>query len=277
MLRDGTIVKAYRVERLLRSGEMGSVYEVTHTVMRTRHAMKVAADRSLGSPAVRARFRREAQLMFALGTHPHIVRATDVLEDEELMALVIDYVDGGDLGEALDQRPGGLPWAEAWRILAPIVSAVAFAHEKHVVHRDLKPGHILLRKEGRWPGVPCLAGFGGARVLGAPSHADLEPVGALTCHDAPERARATDEVGPEADVWSLAMLAWRLVSGRLPVQPGDEAGLGSLHAGRLPVPRLDDVPEAVAHALSAALSVDPRQRPMHAGVLLKLLSPESHA
>jgi serine/threonine protein kinase len=275
MLKVGTTVGSYRVARFLGAGGMGSVYEVTHTAMPTRHALKVLGDQYMRSPGVRERFRREAELMFTLGTHPHIVRATDVLEDEELMALVIDYVDGGDLGEALDQRPGGLPWAEAWRILGPIVSAVAFAHERNVVHRDLKPENVLLRRDGPWPGVPVVADFGIAKVIGSESATRTQARMGTACYGAPEQFKNAKEVGAQADVWSLGMLAYRLVTGSLPVDPEDNVALIKLYEGLVPVPRLEGVPEHVAVAVAAALQADPTQRPFNAGVLQKLLTAEA--
>jgi formylglycine-generating enzyme required for sulfatase activity len=265
----------YRVVRFLGAGGVGSVYEVEHTAMRTRHAMKVLGDQYRRSGAVRERFRREAQLMFQLGAHPHIVRATDLVEEGEALGLVIDLIDGGDLGEALDARPGPLSWEEAWRILKPVVSAVAFAHEKRVVHRDLKPENVLLRKDGTWPGVPVVADFGIAKVLGSESATRTQSRMGTAGYGAPEQFKNAKEVGPEADVWALGMLTYRLVTGALPVDPEDNMALIKLYEGMTPAPRLTGVPDAVAHAVAAALNPDPGQRPRDAGVFGKLLAVES--
>jgi serine/threonine protein kinase len=262
----------YRVVRFLGAGAAGTVYEAVHTAMGTRHALKVLGEQYRQNPAVRERLRREAQLMFELGRHPHIVRATDVLEDEELMALVMDYVDGGDLGQALAERPGGLPWAEAWRILGPIVSAVACAHRRGVVHRDLKPENVLLRRDGTWPGTPLVADFGIARDLGADSATRTQSRMGTPGYGAPEQFRSARQAGTQADVWALGMLAWRLVNGRLPVDPHDNLALIRLHEGLSSIPPLADVPEHVSRAVSAALTLDPARRPRDAGALERLLS-----
>jgi hypothetical protein len=121
MLRPQEQVGSYRILRFLGAGGMGSVYEAEHTAMGTRHALKVLGDQYVHSPGVRERFRREAQLMFRLGNHPHIVRATDLVDTAETMALVVDLVDGGDLGQALDARPGPLDWAERGRRSTSVV------------------------------------------------------------------------------------------------------------------------------------------------------------
>jgi peptidyl-prolyl cis-trans isomerase A (cyclophilin A) len=275
MLETGAMVGVYRVERFLGAGGMGSVYEVTHTAMHTRHAMKVLADQYLRSPGVRERFRREAELMYSLRANPHIVGATDVIDTPNQVALVLDLVDGGDLGEALDRRPGGLPWAEAWRVLGPIISAVAFAHERNVVHRDLKPGNVLLRREGPWPGVPLVADFGIAKVIGSESATRTQARMGTACYGAPEQFKNAKEVGAQADVWSLGMLAWRLITGTLPVDPEDNVALIKLYEGLIPVPRLEGVPEHVAVAVAAALQTDPTQRPLNAAALQKLLTAEA--
>jgi serine/threonine protein kinase len=265
----------YRVVRFLGAGGMGSVYEVEHLVMGTRHAMKVLGDQYRHSAAVRERFRREAQLMFQLGAHSHIVRATDLVEEGEALGLVIDLIDGGDLGEALDARPGPLPWDEAWAILKPVVSAVAFAHASKVVHRDLKPENVLLRKGPTWPGVPVVADFGIAKVLGSESATRTQARMGTAGYGAPEQLKNAKEVGPEADVWALGMLTYRLVTGELPVDPEDNMALIKLYEGMTPAPRLTGVPDAVAHAVAAALNPDPGQRPRDAGVFGKLLVAEA--
>ncbi len=271
MVQAGARLGGYEVVRLLGAGGMGAVYEVIHAAMETRHAMKVLSAPWALRPEVRARFKREARLMYQLGDHPHIVRATDLLETPEILALVLDLVDGGDLGQALAARPGGLPWAEARRILTPIFSAVAYAHERNVVHRDLKPGNVLLRRDGTWPGVPLIADFGIARVMGADSAILTHGRMGTACYGAPEQFREAHEAGPEADVWALGMLAWRLVTGVLPVAPEDNLALLRLYEGVAPVPLLSDVPESVSLAVASALSLDPQARPRNAWVLARLL------
>jgi serine/threonine protein kinase len=263
----------YRVVRFLGAGGAGAVYEAEHTTMGTRHALKVLGEHVRHNAAVRERLRREAQLMFDLGTHHrHIVRATDLVEEGGALALVIDYVDGGDLGQALAERPGGLPWAEAWRILRPIVSAVAYAHRRGVVHRDLKPENVLLQRDGTWPGTPLVADFGIARDLGADSATRTQSRMGTPGYSAPEQFRSARQAGPEADVWALGMLAWRLVNGHLPVDPDDNLAVIRLHEGLSPIPPLVDVPGHVSRAVSAALTLDPTRRPRDAGVLEQQLS-----
>jgi hypothetical protein len=183
-------------------------------------------------------------------------------------------VAGGDLGQALDGRPGPLPWPEVWPILQPIVQAVTYAHDRGVVHRDLKPENVLLEPNGSWPGTPLVADFGIAKVLGSDSATRTQARMGTACYGAPEQFRNAKDVGEEADVWALGMLAWRLVMGELPIDPEDNRALFMLYEGTAPVPRLQQVPDTVADAVGAALQVDPRQRPRNAGVLGKLLAVE---
>jgi serine/threonine protein kinase len=274
MLQPQQIIGQYQVVRFLGAGGMGAVYEVTHTGMMTRHALKVLGHQHVHSDQVRARFRREAQLMFQLGAHPNIVRATDLVESPDHLALVIDFIPGGDLAQALERRPGPLTWAAAWAILQPILSAVAFAHERQVVHRDLKPENVLLARDGAAP-VPMVTDFGIARIIGSEGATRTNSTMGTACYGAPEQFRNAKDVGAEADVWALGMLAWRLVTGQLPVDPDDSVALIKVYEGVTPIPRLTNVPDHVANAIQAALSVDPSQRPRDARVLTKLLSPEA--
>jgi TPR repeat protein len=187
------------------------------------------------------------------------------------MALVVDLVDGGDLGQALDARPGPLDWAEAWRVLEPIATAVAYAHAQGVVHRDLKPENVLLRRTGDWPGMPMVADFGIAKVLGSESATRTQARMGTACYGSPEQFTNAKAVGAEADVWALGMLAWRMVQGRLPIDPEDNLALLKLYEGLTPVPRLTGVPSEVADAVVACLSVEPKLRPRDAGALLQRL------
>jgi tRNA A-37 threonylcarbamoyl transferase component Bud32 len=272
MLQARQVLGSYTVVRFLGAGGMGSVYEAEHAVMGTRHALKVLGDQFVGSAAVRERFKRQARLMLQLGAHPHIVRATDLIEADDTLALVLDYADGGDLATALEARSAGLAWTEAWRILQAVVSAVAHAHARGVVHRDLKPENVLLQSGGPWPGVPQVADFGIAKVLGSDSGTRTQAHMGTACYGAPEQFRNAKDVGPEADVWALGMLAWRLVMGRLPVDPEDNGALCRLYEGITEVPRLTTVPDQVAEAVATALQVDPHRRPRDASVLEKLLA-----
>jgi formylglycine-generating enzyme required for sulfatase activity/serine/threonine protein kinase len=272
MLQPDQKLGSYRIIRFLGAGAMGSVYEVKHAAMGTQHAMKVLADQYLRNSAVRERFKREAQLMFSLGAHPHIVRATDLLETDEVLGLVIDLVEGGDLGQALERRPGPLPWADVAAVMRPVISAVAYAHEKRVVHRDLKPDNVLLRPNGTWAGVPLVTDFGIAKIIGSESATRTQSRMGTMCYGAPEQFKNAKEVGAEADVWALAMMTWRLVMGALPVDPDDNIALIKLYEGMEPVPPIRGVPEPIAHAISAALQVNANLRPRDASVLAKLFS-----
>jgi formylglycine-generating enzyme required for sulfatase activity len=272
MLQPNQTLGSYRVIRFLGAGGMGAVYEAQHVRRGSRHALKVLGHQYLHSPAVRDRFKREAHLMAALGGHPSIVKATEVIDTPENVALVLELVTGGDLGAALERRPGPLPWPEAWRILKPVVSAMTHAHAQRVVHRDLKPENVLLRPDGTWAGEPLVTDFGIAKVLGADSATRTQSRMGTTGYGAPEQFKNAKEVGPEADVWALAMLTWRLVMGRLPIDPDDNMAVIRLYEGLEAVPPLVGVPDTVRHAVMAAFSVDPKNRPRDAGVFGKLLA-----
>jgi formylglycine-generating enzyme required for sulfatase activity len=271
VLRPKALIGPYRVLEHLGAGHAGAVYEVEHLTTSVRCAMRVLVERFASSEAVRERLRHDAARLSRLGTHPNVLRQTEVVEAGDTLAVVHELAEGGDLERALERRPGPLAWSQARRLLEPVVAAVAAGHALGLVHRELRPASVLLRPEGPWPGLPLVADFGLAAALGEDSPAGPKTVG----YRAPEQLRGASEVGPAADVWALGMLAWRLVNGRLPVAPEDSLSLFRLYEGATPVPRLTGVPDSLADAVAAALRPEARQRPQDASAFLRIWMPDS--
>jgi hypothetical protein len=265
MLPIGHQLGAYRIDRWLGAGGIATVYQATHIAMATRHALKALDQPHRAKREVRESWRRQAQHMFHLGLHPHIVRATDLVDTAETMALVFDLADGGDLATALYSQAAPLAWPAAWQVLEPIVSAVAYAHDRGFVHGDLHPENILLVAGGEWPGVPVVTGFADPEAVAGPRR-PLAWMGS-ELHRSPEHHAWSAPIGPASDVWALGMLAWRLVRGCLPLA-ADAIGLRSrLYSGHVELPRLSGVPRYVADTVAAALHIDPSQRPQDAAQL----------
>ncbi len=226
MIGDGVDLPAgatfgrYRIERLLGQGGMGAVYEVSEPSGR-RFALKVllAAD----EPEALRRFLREARALQAI-RHPHLLDIREVLERGApspsgpilAPALVLELCPGGSLRDQLRAR-GRLPWAEAARLGAQVAHALAVLHAAGFVHRDLKPGNVLLGADGG----ARLADLGIVRPVG-PSALSAAPaltaagslIGTLDSM-APEQLDGA-EVDQRADLWSLGVLLHTLVTGSPP-------------------------------------------------------------
>jgi serine/threonine-protein kinase len=212
----GRRVGPYRLVEYLASGGMGDVYRAERADEEFEHRVAVKlVNRWMVTPAARRRFVRERQTLAHL-EHPGITRLLDGGTTEDgIPYLVMEYVDGQPIDAYCAER--GLPLADRLRLFCEVCEVVAYAHRNLVVHRDLKPGNILVTEDGR----PKLLDFGISKVLAdtsdAPTQdATLQQIRALTPQYAsPEQIRG-EPVTTAADVYSLGVVLYELISGRQP-------------------------------------------------------------
>jgi serine/threonine protein kinase len=143
-LSAGHNLGSYRIEKFLTSGGMGDVYLASHERLKRHVAIKVLGDSISGDPVAVQRFRREARAASTL-SHPHICTLYDFCQQDGLSYLVLEYLDGVTLEARLKKRRLGL--ADAVRIGAEVAEALDHAHTRGFVHRDLKPGNVMLTQE----------------------------------------------------------------------------------------------------------------------------------
>ena len=202
----------YTVQRELARGGMGAVYVARHDTLGREVALKVLLASRQGDKA-RARFAAEARLVARL-RHPHVVSVHEVGVHEGQPFLVMDLIEGESL-EARVDREGPLPHRDAARVLAEIARAVHYAHEQGVLHRDLKPGNVLLSSDGR----ALLTDFGLAKDL-SDERERLTLSGQLLGTPVfmpPEQASASHELIDErSDVYALGMTLYQALSGEVP-------------------------------------------------------------
>jgi eukaryotic-like serine/threonine-protein kinase len=213
----GTVLGRYVLVRLLGAGGMGAVYEGTHQELGKRVAVKLLQERYIASPTARQRFLLEGRAVARI-RHPNVADVYDVGIEGEPPYLVMELLEGEDLARLLG-REAPLSVQRAADLLIPVVAGVAAAHALGVVHRDLKPGNIFLASE-RHGITPKVLDFGIAKL------ADGETSGAATesgtvigtpHYMSPEQARGVSEIDAKSDQYSLGVVLYQMVTGRLPL------------------------------------------------------------
>ncbi|HWI57363.1 MAG TPA: serine/threonine-protein kinase, partial [Bacillota bacterium] len=195
-------------------GGMGVVYKARQPLLNRLVALKILAPEKEKDPQFAERFMREAQALARLN-HPNIVTVYDFGETQGLYYLLMEFVDGMNLRQLLQNRK--LVPEEALAIVPHICDALQYAHEQGIVHRDIKPENVLLDKQGRIK----LADFGIAKILGqaapeAARTAATEVVG-TPYYMAPEQVEKPTKVDHRADIYSLGVVFYEMLTGELPL------------------------------------------------------------
>jgi len=204
----GTKLGQYEVQDFIGQGAMGLVYRAYHTQLERTGAVKVMQAISPDADTV-ARFRHEAQAIAKM-RHPNIVDVYDFGEFEGTPYMIVEYVPGGSLAGRMNQ--GKLDPATALKYLHGIAAGLDYAHDHGVVHRDVKPANVLLTSDD----APVLADFGLAKLLQGTSLKSMTGVTTGTpAYMAPEQVTGS-RVGPASDRYSLATIAYEMLTGVIP-------------------------------------------------------------
>ena len=222
-------------------------------------AIKVLPPELAYDPAIRARFTREAQTAAQLA-HAHIVPIYDVGEKDGLAHFVMALVTGGNLAELLAREPRQ-PIEEARRILREIADALAYAHTRGVIHRDIKPDNILLDAAS---GRVMVTDFGIARAIEAGSRLTVTgaAVGTPT-YMSPEQAVGERDIDGRTDIYSLGVIGYQMLTGRVPFTASNPMALLLKHVGERPRPIADlrsDAPKPFRDVIERALLKEPEER-----------------
>jgi serine/threonine-protein kinase len=257
----GTVIGGYVVRARLGSGGMGAVYLVRHPTLPRDVALKVLHTGLAATPAMRARFEREAELLSRL-SHPNVVDVLDRGQQGDLLWMAMQYVSGPDLAAVLE-RDGALPPERALEIVAAVGNALDHAHACGLLHRDVKPANILLAAMPGGGERVMLTDFGIGRDMTASSALTQDgEVVASFAYAAPEQLTG-GPLDARADVYSLGAVLFELLTGR---RAFDADALPALLYAVVHTPPPDirslraDLPPAINDVLGRALAKDPAAR-----------------
>ena len=251
-----TLGDRYSIERELGRGGMGTVYLARDRKLDRPVALKVLPEEVAAQAGLRERFVRETR-MAAGFSHPNIVPVYAIEEDEDLLAYAMGFVEGETLAERV-RRAGPLSVRETVKLLQDVGYALAYAHGRGVVHRDIKPDNIMLE---RATGRALVMDFGIARAIAAAPdpRAGLTRVGEVVGtpeYMSPEQATG-ENIDGRSDLYSLGLTAWFALTGR-PAMSGDSTGriLARQISEVLPpmISVRPDLPPALADAIDHCLA-----------------------
>jgi serine/threonine-protein kinase len=253
----GILPARYRGAEQIGRGGMGDIFRATDSMLGRPVAIKVLASRYAGDHSIRQRFMREALAAARLSGQPHIVTIFDVGEASERPYIVMEYLGGGSLDTVL-RREGAQSPDRAFTWLEEAAEAIDAAHERGVVHRDVKPANLLLDREGNLH----VADFGIASAAGLDSLTLTGTVLGTAGYLSPEQARG-ERATPASDRYSLGVVAFELLTGKRPFEADSPTAEAAAHVNA-PFPSVcatrKDLPCELDPVFAKALAKDPAQR-----------------
>ena len=250
------VAQRFQIEMLIGGGAVGSVYQGTDTQTGEQVAIKVLRkELTADMPELIERFRREGEALRRLN-HPNIVKMLAMIEEEGQHYLVMEYVVGGSLAGLLKRQPQ-LPLIQVVSIALELSDALARAHHLEILHRDIKPGNILLAADG----TPRLTDFGLARLGNYPAITATGSVLVTFQYLSPE-AFYNQDLDSRADIWSLGVVLYEMLAGRVPFGGGTPGEiLWAINNQPLPDPswQREDIPLALVELPKKMLM---RDRPL---------------
>ena len=251
----------YEVEGELGRGGMGIVYRARDTRLKRSVAVKLLPPELAYRTEIKSRFLREAEMSAQL-SHPNIVPIYSVDEKDGLVYFIMACVDGDNLGKRMAAQ-GPMPVAEVRRILREVAGALAFAHARKYIHRDIKPDNILIDKDD---GRAIVTDFGIARAVQDGAETRLTATGiaiGTPAYMSPEQAAGDREIDGRADLYALGTLGYQMLAGRLPFEATSTPALLVKQLSEKPMPiveRRPDTPPDLAGIVMRLLEKDPAAR-----------------
>ena len=249
------IAGRYELEKLVGSGGMSNVFRAHDRLLERTVALKILHEQYTRDEDYVERFRREARAVAKL-SHPNIVTVIDRGEQDGRQFIVFEYIDGQNLKELT--RDGPLDVREAIGLTLQVARALSFAHDRGLVHRDVKPQNVLLNEDGQ----AKVTDFGIARSLDVQGVTQTGTVLGTSDYIAPEQARG-QKVDPKTDIYSLGAVLYELLVGEVPFSGDNFVAVAMRHVSE-PVPSVlearPDCPARLDLAIQRAMAKDPDDR-----------------
>ncbi len=244
----GTTLGQYRIVQHIGRGGMADVYKAEHVGLSVFRIIKVVRPEFVANKEFSARFKTEAQAV-AMLRHNNIVQLQDFCFENDMFYMVMEFVDGQNLMECIEEEGPMRPVARAVRLVSQIAAALHYAHTQGLIHRDIKPQNILLDSTG----VPILTDFGIAKLLESNSELTREGSSIGTPnYMAPEQAKGSGAIGPAADVYSLAVVLYEILTGVVPFEASTPVAT-LMRAMHEPVPPPQQFYAAISDELQAVI------------------------
>lgn len=251
----GKQIGSYRIVEKIGQGGMGMVYKGIHTKLEQEVAIKVLTSQFSRDPYMRERFFREAKIQ-AKFSHPNVVNILNYLEDDGIIFLVMEYVNGETLENWL-KREGRLPIEKAISISLSVLEALDFMHSKNIIHRDIKPSNIMFTENGHVK----VTDFGIAKIMGDQGQTKTGITGTFR-YMSPEQILG-EETGAASDIYSLGITLYEMVTGRVPFSGDSEYKIMKGHLEDKPLPPWEinsNVSTEMGSVILKTLNKNPKDR-----------------
>ncbi len=255
----------YEIQEQIGIGGMANVYKAKDLIDDVTVAIKILKDEYIQNEEFLRRFRNEAKAIAGL-SHPNIVKVYDVIYNDDVPAIVMEYIDGITLKEYIE-REGILKWKEALHYVVQVLRALQHAHDKGIVHRDIKPQNIMLLMDG----TIKVMDFGIARFARFETKTISGKVIGSVHYISPEQA-CGDVTDHKTDIYSVGVMLFEMVTGRLPFEADAAVSVAMMQVSKTPMrPREinDTIPEGFEEIILKAMQKDTRQRYQSAAEMLR--------
>lgn len=255
----------YELHNLIGVGGMANVYRAKDLLNDNYVAVKILREEFMQNEELVRRFKNESRAISLLN-HPNIVKVYDVSVSDKIQYIVMELVDGINLKEYIDRRKDKLTWKEALHFTTQILLALQHAHDKGIVHRDIKPQNIMLLQDG----TIKVMDFGIARFSRSGMHTMTDKAMGSVHYISPEQAKG-DVTDKRADIYSVGVMLYEMITGRLPFDSDSAVSVAIKQISDEPTPPSQiksDIPEGLEDITLKAMQKDPSQRYQSADEML---------